>query len=44
MRIGVDVGGSHIGVGLVDENGTVIMKNAKYTKYILKILVLEYLI
>ena len=29
MRIGVDIGGSHIGVGLVNERGTVILKKEK---------------
>ena len=26
MRIGIDVGGSHIGIGLINENGTIIAK------------------
>lgn len=29
MRIGIDIGGSHIGVGLVDENGNIIIKREK---------------
>ena len=30
MKIGVDLGGSHIGIGLVDENGKIIQKQEKY--------------
>ena len=30
MRIGVDLGGSHIGIGLVDNNGIIIAKEEKY--------------
>ena len=30
MRIGVDLGGSHIGIGLVDSNGIIIAKEEKY--------------
>ena len=26
MRIGIDLGGSHIGIGVVDENGKIIEK------------------
>lgn len=29
MKIGVDVGGSHIGLGLVDENGNLLLKKEK---------------
>lgn len=29
MRIGIDIGGSHIGVGLVDEKGNIILKKEK---------------
>lgn len=29
MRIGIDVGGSHIGLGIVDENGKIIYKKEK---------------
>jgi len=29
MRIGIDVGGSHIGVGLVDDFGNIIVKKEK---------------
>lgn len=29
MKIGIDIGGSHIGVGLVDENGNIIIKREK---------------
>ena len=29
MRIGVDIGGSHIGIGLVDDNGIVVQKIEK---------------
>ena len=30
MKIGVDIGGSHIGIGLVNENGEIIFKEEKY--------------
>lgn len=30
MKIGIDIGGSHIGIGLVDENGKIIKKAEKY--------------
>ena len=30
MKIGVDLGGSHIGIGLVDENGNIVKKAEKY--------------
>ena len=26
MKIGIDIGGSHIGIGLVNSNGTIILK------------------
>lgn len=29
MKIGIDIGGSHVGVGLVDENGNIIIKREK---------------
>ena len=29
MRVGVDVGGSHVGLGIVDENGKIILKKSK---------------
>ena len=29
MKIGVDVGGSHVGIGLINENGTIISKEEK---------------
>lgn len=30
MRIGIDLGGSHIGIGLVDNNGSIILKEEKF--------------
>ena len=30
MKIGIDLGGSHIGIGLVNENGEIIQKEEKY--------------
>ena len=30
MKIGIDLGGSHIGIGLVDENGNIIKKEEKF--------------
>ena len=30
MKIGIDLGGSHIGLGLVDENGNILKKEEKY--------------
>ena len=30
MKIGVDIGGSHMGIGLVNENGEIIFKEEKY--------------
>ena len=32
MKIGVDIGGSHIGVGLVDHNGAIALKIEKFIK------------
>ncbi len=32
MKIGIDIGGSHIGIGLVDNNGSIILKNEKFIK------------
>lgn len=32
MKIGIDIGGSHIGIGLVDENGSIILKEEKFIK------------
>ena len=29
MKVGIDLGGSHIGIGLVDENGIIIKKDQK---------------
>ena len=30
MKIGIDIGGSHIGIGLVDDNGSIILKEEKF--------------
>ena len=30
MKIGIDIGGSHIGVGLVDNNGSILLKIEKF--------------
>lgn len=30
MRIGIDIGGSHIGIGLIDSNGEIIKKHENY--------------
>lgn len=30
MKIGIDLGGSHIGIGLVDNNGSIILKEEKF--------------
>ena len=30
MKIGIDIGGSHIAIGLVDENGNIILKKEKF--------------
>jgi len=32
MKIGIDIGGSHIGVGLVDNNGSILLKIEKFIK------------
>ena len=32
MKIGIDIGGSHIGIGLVDYNGSIILKEEKFFK------------
>lgn len=32
MKIGVDLGGSHIGIGLVDNNGTILRKEEMFIK------------
>lgn len=32
MKIGIDIGGSHIAVGLIDENGRVVKNEEKYLK------------
>ena len=32
MKIGIDIGGSHIGIGLVDTNGSIILKEEKFIK------------
>ncbi len=32
MKVGIDLGGSHIGIGLVDENGKILYKEEKYIK------------
>ena len=32
MKIGVDIGGSHIGIGVVDNNGEIIIKTEKFLK------------
>lgn len=32
MKIGIDIGGSHIGIGLVDNNGSIIAKEEKFLK------------
>ena len=29
MKIGIDIGGSHIGIGLVESNGNIIVKKEK---------------
>ena len=30
MKVGIDLGGSHIGIGIVDENGNILEKKEKY--------------
>ena len=32
MKIGIDIGGSHIGIGLVDNNGSIIVKEEMFIK------------
>ena len=32
MKIGIDIGGSHIGIGLVDNNGSILLKIEKFIK------------
>lgn len=32
MKVGIDIGGSHIGIGLVDNNGSIILKEEKFIK------------
>ena len=32
MKIGIDIGGSHIGIGVVDENGRIIDKVETFIK------------
>lgn len=32
MKIGIDIGGSHIGIGLVDNNGSIILKEERFIK------------
>lgn len=32
MKIGIDIGGSHIGIGLVDNNGSIVLKEEKFIK------------
>ena len=32
MKIGIDIGGSHIGIGLVENNGTIVLKKEIYIK------------
>lgn len=32
MKIGIDIGGSHIGIGLVDNNGSIVLKEEKFFK------------
>lgn len=32
MKIGIDIGGSHIGIGLVDNNGSIVVKKEKFIK------------
>ena len=30
MKIGIDIGGSHIAIGLVNKNGSIILKQEKF--------------
>lgn len=32
MKIGIDIGGSHIGIGLVDSNGSILLKEEEFIK------------
>ena len=32
MRIGIDIGGSHVGIGVVDDNGSILEKEEMYIK------------
>ena len=32
MKIGIDIGGSHVGIGLVDEFGNIQQKKEKYSR------------
>lgn len=32
MKIGIDIGGSHIGIGLINNNGTIVLKIEKFIK------------
>ena len=32
MKIGIDIGGSHIAIGLVDDNGSIVLKEEKFLK------------
>ena len=32
MKIGIDIGGSHVGIGLVDNNGSIVIKEEKFFK------------
>ena len=38
MKIGIDIGGSHVGVGLVDRAGKIILKKEKDLEIIWKVL------
>ena len=32
MKIGIDIGGSHIGIGLVENNGNIVFEKETYIK------------
>ena len=32
MKIGIDIGGSHIGIGLINDNGAIVLKIEKFIK------------
>mgnify|MGYP004619100491 CR=1 FL=1 len=32
MKIGIDIGGSHIGIGLVENNGDIVFEKETYIK------------